>query len=169
MLKITQFANRKTRQIVFKLHKILKPGSRGRVVDRIQSKLQAATFRQKLSPRTLEPESRMGYRDYYGYSRGSRRADDQVGAYSDWERSSGGCCCGGGYGGGSEASLFSDGTLFALLAGAALAFYILYTTVTMAAAAGRRKKRGLSVRQEEEEEGAHWEDVLWQGRLYWSL
>ena len=49
-----------------------------------------------------EPEGRMSYRDYYGgYSRGYRRADDQLGAYSDWDRTGGGCCCGGGgYGGG---------------------------------------------------------------------
>merc|ERR1712223_1302651 len=85
-----------------------------------------------------EPEGRMSYRDYYGgYSRGYRRADDQIGAYSDWDRSGGGCCCGGG-GYGGETSLFSDGTLFALLAGAALAFYVLYTTLTAAAATKRR-------------------------------
>ena len=107
------------------------------------------------------------YRDYYGgggYSRDSRRADDQVGAYSDWDRS-GGCCCGGGggYGGGVD-SIFSDGTLFALLAGAALAFYILYTTVTAAAGTGRRKqKRSTAGHDMDEKDG--WEEAMWLGRL----
>ena len=121
-----------------------------------------------------EPEGRMSYRDYYGgYSRGYRRADDQVGAYSDWDRSGGGCCCGGGGYGGSEASLFSDGTLFALLAGAALAFYVLYTTLT-AAAAAKRKKRSVSglVHLEDEEEDPllqHLGDFLGAGRSHGSL
>ena len=101
-----------------------------------------------------EPEGRMSYRDYYGgYSRGYRRADDQLGAYSDWDRTGGGCCCGGG-GYGGEASLFSDGTLFALLAGAALAFYVLYTTLTAAAASKKRRKRssiGFDLENDEEE------------------
>jgi len=110
------------------------------------------------------------FRDY-GYSRGSRRAEDMVGAYSDWDRSGGGCCCGGGYGGGGGgsdvSSLFSDGTLFALLAGAALAFYILYTTVTMAADAGRRRKKRSSKGKkkdiEPEDDFFDFESLIWEG------
>ena len=121
-----------------------------------------------------EPEGRMSYRDYYGgYSRGYRRADDQLGAYSDWDRTGGGCCCGGGGYGGGDASLFSDGTLFALLAGAALAFYVLYTTLT-AAAAAKRKKRSVSgiVQLEDDEEDPllqHLGDFLGAGRSHGSL
>ena len=116
----------------------------------------------------------MSYRDYYGgYSRGYRRADDQLGAYSDWDRTGGGCCCGGGGYGGGDASLFSDGTLFALLAGAALAFYVLYTTLT-AAAAAKRKKRSVSggVHLEDDEEDPllqHLGDFLGAGRSHGSL
>ena len=119
-----------------------------------------------------EPEGRMSYRDYYGgYSRGYRRADDQIGAYSDWDRSGGGCCCGGaGYGG--ETSLFSDGTLFALLAGAALAFYVLYTTLTAAAASKRRRRSFPGVHLDDEEEHPllqHFGEILGAGRSHGSL
>jgi len=108
----------------------------------------------------------MSYRDYYGgYSRGYRRADDQIGAYSDWDRSGGGCCCGGG-GYGGETSLFSDGTLFALLAGAALAFYVLYTTLTAAAASKRRRRSFPGVHLDDEEEHPllqHFGEILGAG------
>ena len=119
-----------------------------------------------------EPEGRMSYRDYYGgYSRGYRRADDQIGAYSDWDRSGGGCCCGGG-GYGGETSLFSDGTLFALLAGAALAFYVLYTTLTAAAASKRRRRSFPGVHLDDEEEHPllqHFGEILGAGRSHGSL
>jgi len=105
----------------------------------------------------------------YGYSRGYRRADDLLGAFSggDWDRSGGGCCCGGG--GGGASSYLSDGTLFALLAAAGLAFYILYTAVT-AAAGGRRRRRSLPGTKSADGDlfdgatnGLAVEDVLWQG------